>query len=100
MRATSTKPVAYRRHLLVGGRRFIRPWAPAGRITAISRTTTGLVHLEEYLAPNQHVPFQASTNLIDWLNIGTITAAADGSFGFPTPMDQAFTQRFYRLSLR
>jgi hypothetical protein len=86
-------------YTLGGGGAIIPLAQPTLQILAITRLTNGTIKLDCMGAPNQAHSVLSSTNLLNWLSIGSATAAANGSFAFTDTNAVSFPTRFYRLSL-
>jgi hypothetical protein len=55
-----------------------------------------VLHLPAELAPGFPYRLQASTNLVNWLNLSTNTPGST-PFTFTDPLGPAYPERFYRL---
>ena len=62
------------------------------------RGPTGNVRVEYVLQPKRIYNVQSSTNLLEWINIGSATSATNGGFEFKDLNAGGFPQRFYRIT--
>ena len=58
--------------------------------------SSGVLHLPAELTPGFPYRLQASTNLVNWVDLSTNTAGAT-PFTFTDPLGPAYLERFYRL---
>jgi hypothetical protein len=77
-----------------------RRWA--GQIVTIKyspvtlqRRSDGIVILQAQGSPGEAFDIEASTNLLDWLDLGTVQADTNGLLQFDDTNAPAFPARFY-----
>ena len=68
-----------------------------GKITLVSRKTDGKTQLKGEAAPGALYIIEASTNLIDWEEIGRATDDGTGAFEFEDANSAPMSARFYRM---
>ncbi len=68
------------------------------RIGNITRRTDGTVKLDFLAWPGVSYTLRASTNLIRWEAIATLTPLPDGTFNFVDPAATNYSARFYALT--
>lgn len=81
----------------VTGGGAIIPMAAILDITAVNTLANGHVTFDVLGAPLHHHTIKASTDLVTFFNIGTVTAAADGTFTYEDSAGTAPGRRFYRV---
>jgi hypothetical protein len=67
-----------------------------GKITLVSRKADGKTRLKGEAAPGALYIIEASTNLIDWEEIGVATGDGTGTFEFEDAQSAPMSARFYR----
>ena len=59
--------------------------------------SSGKVRLHFIAFPGESYVLQASTNLVDWVPLRTVTANSDGVIDFEDPDSAAYPARYYRV---
>ncbi len=67
-----------------------------GSITNLQKDNDGSVQLQFYGTPGQSYNFQATTNFLNWTNLGSSLADTNGLFQFLDTNAPLFPLRFYR----
>jgi hypothetical protein len=67
------------------------------KLNVVPDAASGKMHLEFRGTGSQAYAIQASTNLVDWLTVGSCTADAAGKVEFTDPDAKKYPARFYRV---
>ena len=65
-------------------------------LTSIQKKNDGSIQLQASGIPSQSYNFQATTDLLNWINLGSALADTNGNFGFLDTNAPLFSHRFYR----
>ena len=68
----------------------------AGAITPVNRLTNGHIQVRFAGIPGRTYRIQASTDLLNWVDIGTVTQDSSGILQFEDNGSPGFARRFYR----
>jgi uncharacterized delta-60 repeat protein len=69
-----------------------------GNLTNIQKKSDGSIQLQFFGNPNQSYNFQATTNFLNWTDLGSSLADTNGLFEFLDTNATLFPHRFYRHS--
>jgi hypothetical protein len=70
---------------------------PSPFFTGFTVSSSNTLELLGQAAPNQPWVLESSSNLVDWINLGTNPASPGGTLQFSTPLNGAVPKQFFRL---